>query len=108
MDQALVQALRARNVDVVTASDLGMIEQADSVHLDCATEQGRVLCSFNIQDYYRLHSDYSAQGKPHAGIILMRQQHYTVGEQMRRLLRLVAAKSPDEMKDWAEFLSAWS
>ena len=108
MDQALVQALRARNLDVVTASDLRMIEHADSEHLDCATEQGRVLCSFNIRDFCRLHSEYSAQGKPHAGIILMRQQHCSVGEQMRRLLRLVAAKSADEMKDWVEFLSAWS
>jgi len=107
MDQALVQALRARNVDVITALDVGMIEQEDAEHLDYATEQGRVLCTFNVGDFYRLHSDYLAQGKSHAGIILMRQQYYSVGEQMRRLLRLVASKSADEMEDWVEFLSAW-
>ena len=98
MDQALVQALRARNVDVITALDAGMIEREDAEHLDCATEQGRVWCSFNVRDFYRLHSDYLAQGRPHAGIILMRQQYYSVGEQMRRLLKLVASKSADEMK----------
>jgi len=27
---------------------------------------------------------------------------------MRRLLRLIASKSADEMKNWVEFLSAWS
>ena len=70
MDQALVQALRARNVDVITALDAGMIEREDAEHLDYATEQGRVLCSFNVRDFYRLHSDYVAQDKPHAGIIL--------------------------------------
>ena len=48
-----------------------------------------------------------AQGKSHAGIILARQQHYSVGEQMRRLLKLIATKSAEEMKNQVEFLSAW-
>jgi len=69
--------------------------------------KGRVLCSFNVRDFYRLHSDYLAQGRPHAGIILMRQQYYSVGEQMRRILKLIASKPADEMKNWVEFLSAW-
>jgi hypothetical protein len=30
-----------------------------------------------------------------------------VGEQMRRLLRLMAAKSAEEMENQVEFLSAW-
>lgn len=58
MDRDLVQALRARNVDVVTALDAGMVERADAEHLDYASEQGRVLCSFNAKDFYRLHSEY--------------------------------------------------
>jgi hypothetical protein len=37
----------------------------------------------------------------------MRQQHYSVGEQLRRLLRLIASKSAGEMENWVEFLSAW-
>ena len=46
-----------------------------------------------------------AQGKPHAGIILMRQQYYSVGEQMRRILKLMASRSAGEMRDRVEFLS---
>ena len=107
MDQILVDALRARNVDVITALDAGMIEHTDVEHLDYATEHGRVLCSFNTRDFYRLHSEYLSQGKSHAGIILMRQQHYSVGEQLRRFLRLIATKSAVEMKNWVEFLSVW-
>ena len=72
VDQALVQALRARNVDVITALDAGMIEREDAEHLDYATEQGCVLCTFNVGDFYGLHSEYVARGKPHAGVILMR------------------------------------
>ena len=74
MRRSLVRALRVRGVDLITALDAGMIERKDVEHLDYATEQGRVLCSFNVGDFYRLHTDYVAQGKPHAGIILMRQQ----------------------------------
>lgn len=107
MRRSLVRALRARGVDVVTALDAGMIEREDWEHLDYATEQGRVLCTFNVGDFYRLHSEYVAQGKRHAGIVLMQQQRFSVGEQLRRLLRLMASKSADEMGNWVEFLSAW-
>ena len=107
MDRALVRALRARGVDVTTALDEGMIERSDAEHLDYATAQGRVLYTFNVGDFYHLHTSYLAQGKSHAGIILVRQQSYSVGEQMRRLLKLMAAKSAEEMRDSVEFLHAW-
>jgi hypothetical protein len=48
MRRSLVRSLRARGIDVVTALDAGMIECKDAEHLDYATEQGRVLCSFNV------------------------------------------------------------
>ncbi len=107
MDGDLVRALRGRSVDVITALDAGMIDRPDADHLDYATAHGRVLCTFNTGDFYRLHGEYAGENKSHAGIILARQQHYTVGEQMRRLLRLLAAKSEDSMRNQVEFLSHW-
>jgi hypothetical protein len=107
MDQDLVRALRARGVDVTTALDGEMIGCADMDHLDYATTQNRVLCTFNVGDFCRLHTAYVNQGKSHAGIVLMRQQHYAIGEQMRRLLRLVASRSSDDTRNQVEFLSAW-
>ena len=47
------------------------------------------------------------QGTSHAGIILSRQQPYSVGEQMRRLLKLIATKSAEAMRSRVEFLNAW-
>ena len=104
---ALAQALRARGMDVVTALEAGMMERADAEHLDYATSQERALFSFNVQDFYQLHTTYIAESKSHAGIILARQQTYSVGELMRRLLRLSAAKTPEQLKNSVEFLSAW-
>lgn len=91
MDRDLVNALRARGVDVTTAQADGLTECGDEVHLEHAQQQGRVPYSFNRDDFYRLHTAYLAHGKTHAGIILARPQQYSVGEQMRRLLKLMAA-----------------
>lgn len=107
MDKDLVRALRARGVDVATALVEGMIERDDADHLDFATRQGRVLFSFNRGDFLRLHSQYLASGRSHAGLILARQQEYSVGEQMRRILRLIAVRSAENMRDRVEFLSGW-
>lgn len=107
MDQALVRALRSRAVDVVTAAEAGMIERSDASHLDHAALDRRVLCTFNIADFWTLHAEYLSRSRSHAGIILMPQQRYGLGEQLRRLLRLVTTLSADGMIDRAEFLSAW-
>jgi len=107
MDKDLVRALRSRGVDVISALDAGMIERKDEEHLRYATAQGRVLYTFNVGDFCRLHVAFLAQGKSHAGIILAGQQRYTAGDQMRRLLRLIATKSPEEMRNQVEFVSTW-
>lgn len=107
MDHDMVRALRARGVDVITALEAGMFDRADGDHLDYATAQGRVLCTFNVGDFYHLHSHHLRDHKNHAGIIVARQQQYTVGEQLRRLLRLLSAKSEESMRDHLEFLGHW-
>lgn len=84
-----------------------MIEREDREQLEYATVQGRVLYSFNVADFYHLHTIFLTQGRSHTGIILAQQQHYSVGEQMRRLLKLIASRSAEDMKNQVEFLSAW-
>ena len=106
-DRHLAQALRARGVDVVTAQEVGMVEHSDAEHLQYATEHGRALYSFNRGDFLRLHAAYLQDGKTHCGILLARQQHYSVGEQMRRVLQVMAVKRPEDIRNQVEFLSAW-
>lgn len=108
MDRDLVRALRARGVDVLSALEAGMVDRPDPEHLDYATLHGRAIYSFNIRDYHQIHAEYLTQGRSHAGIILSRQQQYSVGEQMRRLLKLIGTCSADEMKDRMELLSSWA
>lgn len=107
MERALMQSLRVRDVDVVTVGEVGREGESDEDQLIWATEQGRVLCSSNIGDFYRLHSDFLLEGRSHTGIILVLQQRYSIGEQLRGLLKLIAAKSAEEMQNQLEFLSTY-
>jgi len=107
MDQALIRGLTARGVDVASALTEGMIERPDREHLHHATSLGRVLYSFNVADFCRLHSELLNEGEHHAGLILGQQQRYSVGEQMRRLLAISASLSAEEMRDRLEFMGSW-
>lgn len=108
MAEDLVRALLSRGADLTTANLEGMIERDDEDHLDYAISQGRVLYSYNVGDYLALHGQFLQQGKFHSGIILTQQQKYGIGEQMRRILRLISALSAEEMENRLEFLSVWS
>ncbi len=107
MDDDLVQALRLRGVDVQTALEAELIGRPDEEHLAHAAEAGRFLYTFNVGDFMRLHGEYMSAGLSHAGIVFGDQQRFGVGEQMRRLLRIIALRSAEEMRAGYEFLSAW-
>jgi hypothetical protein len=106
MDQRLVRALRARRLDVETALEAEMIKQPDKKHLRYAAEVGRVLHSFNVGDFYELHGQYMNEGREHAGIVMATQQRYDVGERMRRLLRLRAERTAEDMQNRVVFLGS--
>lgn len=107
MDADLVRALRIRGVDVTTALEQRLIRRDDVDHLEFANSQGRALYSFNMGDYQQLHSEYLKLGKHHSGMILAQQRRHSLGDQMRRLLKIVAQISAEEIKDSIVFLSAW-
>jgi hypothetical protein len=107
MDKKLIATLRSKGVDILTAFEAKMIDQDDDKHLDYATAHNRVLVSFNVGDFQNLHKQYLNMGKSHAGIILSAQQKYSIGEYARRMLKLIASKSAEEMRNHLEFLSAW-
>jgi Domain of unknown function (DUF5615) len=107
MDTDFVQALLTRNVDVLTVADVGMLHKSDEEQLDWATENSRVVFSFNTRDFYHLHTIVLERGSVHAGIILAPQQRYGIGELMRGVLHLINTKSAEEMHGQLEFISDW-
>jgi hypothetical protein len=103
----LLIALRLRDVEVTSAQEQGLTGASDRAQLEWCRVQERVLYTFNVRHFYALHSEYVKSAKAHAGIILAPQQRYSIGGQMRRLLRLIETKPAGQMVNHVEYLSAW-
>ena len=106
-DRDLILALRSRRITVITPLDAGLVGKPDHEQLAFSAEQGLVLYTCNISDFCRLHAEWVAAGREHSGIILVQQQRYSIGEQLRRILRLSASNTAASMTNRAEFLSGW-
>lgn len=104
MHSGLVSGLRARNVDLRTVFEAGLVGRDDPDVLAYAIRDDRTVYTFNVGDFCRLHAESVQQGKDHAGIIVVPHQRYSVGEQLRRLLRLINAQSAESMKNQLLFL----
>jgi hypothetical protein len=108
MRRSLVFGLRARNVDVQTAAEAHMINRPDEDHLTAASASGRVLFTYNAADYCALHQMWMNSKNTHAGIIVAPQQQYSVGEELRRIMRLFSRCAAEQMQNRLEFLSSWA
>jgi hypothetical protein len=100
----LAPELRARGVDVVTAFEAGLNGGPDEAVLEFAVREHRAVYKFNAGDFCRLHSEYLQQGLEHSGIIVAPSQRYSLGEQLRRLLRVISARSAEDFVNHLEFL----
>jgi len=108
MRRSLVFALRARNVDVLTAAEANMINREDGDHLAAASALGRTLFTHNTADYCALHRQWIQRKRTHSGIIVAPQQRFSVGEEMRRIMRLISQRTSEEMLCRLEFISSWA
>lgn len=105
MHGALAGQLRAAGWDAVSTPEANRLGERDPAQLTWAAQNSRVLVTFNVADFARLHHDWMQQGLHHAGLIVSRQR--PVGETLRGLLRLAQTLSAEEMQDRLEYLSDW-
>ena len=106
-NRALLKALRSRGVEVTSAGEAGLVGRTDEAQLSWANEQGRVLFTHNVGDFCRLHGQFLHEGKTHTGIVVA-EQGPSVGERLRRLLKLNDGRTAEEMRNRLEFLSNWA
>lgn len=107
MGNHLVTALRASKADVLTVADAAMKNRGDEDQLRLATDLGRALYSFNVADFCAIHQTWMRNARNHGGMILAQQRRYSVGEQMRRLMRILESETAESMRNRVEFLSQW-
>jgi len=82
----IVQGLRTRGMDVVTAQQRGQQRADDDILLDQALQDQRVMLTCD-HDFLRLAAALSSQGKRFAPIYFWRQQGRSIGEMIRRIFR---------------------
>lgn len=95
---AVVNGLRRRGVDVLTAREAGILGAPDEEHLTLAVSQERVVFSQD-DDFLRMH----ARGLHHRGIIYARQQTPT-GQLIRAIILICQLLDDDDMRDHVEFV----
>lgn len=104
----LAEALRQAGMDVLRSTEAKMDGRSDADQLAFATGAQRVIYTANGGDYNRLHAAYLSEERRHAGIIIWsRKRRYDVGEQARRILRVWAELTAEDMASRVEFLGRW-
>jgi predicted nuclease of predicted toxin-antitoxin system len=99
MPHAVAQSLRQHGIDVMTATDAGLLHTPDAELLAHAYAAGRVVVTQD-RDCLRL----SRQGHPHAGIVYSEQGTRSIGQIVDSLILIHAVLTPAEMAGRVEFL----
>ncbi len=77
----------------------------DEPQLMWAAQEGRVLLTFNVGDFARLHDDWLKISRHHAGIVVSSQR--PIGDLLHRVVALASVLSAEEMRDRLEYASNW-
>ena len=97
--KAIVNGLRQRGVDVMTAAEADLLEASDEEHLAFAKSEARVMFCCD-DDFLRL----SVEETEHAGIIYCHQRDRTIGQMVLGLVALWRNQTAEEIKGQVHFL----
>ena len=101
--RAITVALRARDVDVLTAQEERGAELLDPDLLDRATALGRVLFRQD-EDLLAEATKRQRGGIPFAGVVYAHQLYVTIGRCINDLELIAKLGNPDEIANRVQFL----
>ncbi len=88
IDRPVLGALRQQGFDVLTALEAGRGQDPDEAQLVYATEQSRVLLTYNRVDFRRLHAAFVRARRSHGGIVMIPQASPLHRRQLRAAMLL--------------------
>src|SRR3989304_9373140 len=103
--EAVSTALRLRGYDILTVKDVGQKGLSDPEQLKNAYSQNRVIFTFNVADFNKIHSEFMKEGLDHAGIILSRQ--LPIGTIVKALLKMLSVIKHEKVRNNIHWLSDW-
>ncbi|MBI4715076.1 MAG: DUF5615 family PIN-like protein [Nitrospirae bacterium] len=97
VDPLLARVLRDRGMDCLSTYEADNRGLADADQLSFATQQNRVILTFNVKDFVMLDRAYATSGRSHAGIIV--SNHLPFRELLRRTLLLFHREAHSDLAD---------
>jgi predicted nuclease of predicted toxin-antitoxin system len=95
---AIAEGLHLRGIDCTTTREVGLLGTSDAEQLAFATAQQRILVTTD-EDFLAI-----APRQHHAGIIYWHQERRSIGEVIRRLVRLWEQYTSDALHNQVMFL----
>ncbi len=98
-DRAIVQALRSRGFECHVVREQGSQGFSDEHQLVFAASRGWAIVTRNRVDFLRLHQRFMATNRPHAGLVIVVQDHRpAIGRQIRQFEKLLLARDSESMR----------
>jgi hypothetical protein len=102
--EAVAAALKLRGHDVLTTREADNKGLSDPEQLAYAVSKKRILFTFNVPDFVKLHSEFIKKGNSHSGIIVSKQHPVgTLVKAEHLLSRVDAARAQNSiiwLSDW--------
>lgn len=98
VNPAIAEGLRLRGIDCIATREVGLRGASDVEQLAFATSQQRILVTTD-DDFLAL-----APRQPHLGILYWHQERHSIGEVIRRIVRLCEQHTPEAIRNRVMFL----
>jgi hypothetical protein len=102
VDRRITEGLRRRGMGVGTAQEHNQRNTDDAILLATATAEGRLMLTCDV-DFLRLHHEWMATGKNHAGILFW-PQRLRIGEAVRRIFDYATSTDPADAVNTLTYL----
>lgn len=100
IERSIVDGLRRRNIEIVSARELGYLNKPDEFHLRKALELNAVVLTHDT-DFLRMASSPNIK---HNGIIFSHSKNVSIGQCIREVELIVNVLTDKEMENHIEFL----
>jgi predicted nuclease of predicted toxin-antitoxin system len=95
---------RQPDIDLLRAQDVGLRTASDSVVLNWAAAEGRILLTHDRETLIRFAHQRVKSGLPMPGVFVIRNRPHQIGQMVEDILLIVLCSSQDEWKDRVVFL----
>ena len=100
IERSIVEGLRRRRIEVISARELGYHGKSDEFHIKKASELKAVILTHDV-DFIKMAQEAKAN---HCGIIFSHPKNVTIGQCIRDVELIVSILIDEDMQNHIEFL----